>query len=423
MGRLAAHIALQLYGGLGSGKGGIFPESAPLAAAITARGRSLIVMVKKTLEQRFWLLSDGTIGGFDGEPLAPGGSPLRVLYGTDDKVLSGQTERCLSGDTDSVMIHFPACTLQQAADHGQRLSTFFDTQMLNAPQSLAFEKVLYPTAFYKKKMYASYKYEGDYSPGAKGKLFARGLSAVRRDNAKLVQDTVLNVMDLLFKQVAPRDTIVAFCGKAFANIHNSAVLAHEGPERDFPGRLPFASFIQSAGLSKALGEYDAESSATAVAKQMLAANSQCGVGKNSRVVFIVCAQFKGAKRCEQVLLPSICQKTRAPLDAAFYEEALMKKLAPLLSVMFINDERASRRVRTLDGRIVEQAPASAAARARLLGEASAERALAAAFRQQKLVEPTHVLGQARGGGGERSGVKRKAGDAGQGSIVHFFERK
>ena len=70
-----------LYGGLGAGKGGIFPESAPLASAITARGRSLIVMVKKTLEQRFWLHPDGSLGGFDGEPVADGGWPLRVLYG------------------------------------------------------------------------------------------------------------------------------------------------------------------------------------------------------------------------------------------------------------------------------------------------------------------------------------------------------
>jgi len=124
-----------LYGGLGSGKGGIFPESSPLASAITARGRSLIVMVKRTLEQRFWLLPDGVLGGFEGEPLPrrAGAKPLRVLY----------------GDTDSVMIHFPGCNLQQTADHGQRLSAFFDSQMLKAPHSLAFEKILFPTAFYK----------------------------------------------------------------------------------------------------------------------------------------------------------------------------------------------------------------------------------------------------------------------------------
>jgi len=268
-------------------------------------------------------------------------------------------------------------------------------------------------------MYCANKFEGDYSLNAKSKLFARGLSAVRRDNAKLVQDTVLKVMDLLFKQVAPRENIVAFCGKAFADIHNSAVLAHEGPDRDFPGRLPFASFIQSAGLSKAIDEYDAESSATAVAKQMLAANAQCGVGKHSRVTYVVSAQFKGAKRSEQALLPSICQQTRAPLDTVFYEEALMKKLAPLLCVLFMDEERASRRVRTLDGRVVEQEPASAAARARLLGEATAERALLASFREQKLMGASHNLRQASGGG-ERVEKKRKAQDEGQASISRFF---
>jgi hypothetical protein len=98
----------------------------------------------------------------------------------------------------------------------------------------------------------------------------------------------------------------------------------------------------------------------------------------------------------------------------------MKKLAPLLSVLFMSNERASRRVRTLDGRIVEQAPASAAARARLLGEASAERALATAFRQQKLVEVAHFLRQADGSGVERSGSKRKAPDAGQSTLTRFF---
>jgi hypothetical protein len=38
-------------------------------------------MVKKTLESRFWLASDGALGGFNGEPAADGTRPLRVLYG------------------------------------------------------------------------------------------------------------------------------------------------------------------------------------------------------------------------------------------------------------------------------------------------------------------------------------------------------
>lgn len=320
--------------------------------------------------------------------------------------------------------------MQQAAEHGERLSKYFDTEMLKAPQSLAFEKVLFPTAFYKKKMYAALKYEGDYGEGAKGKVFARGLSAVRRDNARIVQQTVLSVMDLMFKQGAPRDAIVAACGVALAKVHNSAVLAHEGPERDFEGRLPFEAFLQSAGISKDLGAYDAENAATAVARQMLKANAQCGIGKNSRVTFVLTAQEKGAKRSEQALLPSACQASRTPLDVHFYESALLKKLCPLLSVLYADDERASGRVRTLQGTIVEQEPESAAARARLLGEASAERAILAAFRSQKLMKPPREMRQAgaelaRSGGKRklaRSGGKRKAESRGQSSIAFFFKR-
>jgi ferredoxin-NADP reductase len=96
-------------------------------------------------------------------------------------------------------------------------------------------------------------------------------------------------------------------------------------------------------------------------------------------------------------------------------------LAPLLSVLFMDEERASRRVHTLYGRIVEQAPASAAARARLLGEASAERALTGAFRRHRLVDVTHDVRRASGGD-ERAGTKRKAPEGGQKSIAAFFKR-
>jgi len=38
-------------------------------------------MVKKTLESRFWLLPDGTLGGFSGESPDAGAHALRILYG------------------------------------------------------------------------------------------------------------------------------------------------------------------------------------------------------------------------------------------------------------------------------------------------------------------------------------------------------
>ena len=93
------------------------------------------------------------------------------------------------------MILFPGCSLQQAAAHGKQLSQYFGDHVLSAPHVLEFEKVLWPAAFYKKKMYMASKFE-QYDEHAKGKVWARGLSAVRRDNAVLVKDTVLSAARL-----------------------------------------------------------------------------------------------------------------------------------------------------------------------------------------------------------------------------------
>lgn len=357
-----------LYGALGVSKGGIFPNSSPLASAITARGRMQIVTVKQNVESRFLLSADGSVMKEVPDSHAADandGAPLRVLY----------------GDTDSVMIHFPGCTLAQAAAHGAALSAWFGANILKAPHVLEFEKVLWPVAFFRKKMYAATKYE-QYGEDAKGKFFAKGLSAVRRDNAKLVKTIVSAAMDDMFKYKKPAADVVANAARSIAAVRNSAAVVYAGPEREFEGRLPFESFVQSAGISKPLEEYASDNAATAVAKQLLQLDAQSGVGKNSRVTFVVIAAGKDAKRSEQALLPSIAQSRQAPLDAGFYVEALMKKLAPLLSVYFRDAEVASStRMVTLDGAgTLARGKQKASAASRLLGEATAERALMDALR-------------------------------------------
>jgi DNA polymerase elongation subunit (family B) len=360
-----------LYGGLGSGKGGIFPDSAPLASAITARGRSLIVMVKKTVEARFMLQGSRLLCLEDEEeaPAPPSDAkPLRVL----------------NGDTDSVMILLPGCSLQTAAAHGKQLSAYFGERKLHPPHVLEFEKILWPAAFYKKKMYAAAKYE-DYGADAKPKVWARGLSAVRRDNAVLVKDTVLAVMDMLFKPSCNSDDIVRWLGRRLADIHNSAVLAHS-PEAAFEGehRFPLAAFVQSAGISKELAEFDAPNAAVAVALQMLEENPHSAVGKNSRVTFVVTKAARDAKRAEQVTLPSRCEAEQVPIDAGFYTESVVKKVAPMLSVLFSAAERKARMTVNVFGQCVQLEPLKASDRDKLLGQATAAAKIMAAFHSNKL---------------------------------------
>ena len=319
------------------------------------------------------------------------------------------------------MVDFNTCTLQQAAAHGAALSTFFGKHVLNKPHKLEFEKVLFPCAFYRKKMYSALKYEGEYRADAEGELFARGLSAVRRDNALLVKNTVLHTMDALFIAKQDRAAIVADLGAILASVHNSAVAMHD-PDRAFDGRLPFEHFIQSAGVSKDLANYDNDNAAVSAAKQLVALNPQAGIGKNTRVNFVVTVRDAEAKRAQQALLPSVCLERKAPLDHGFYVDALLKKLAPLLSVLFMADERATRITRDLSGKIIEVAPKRAADRARLLGEASAETALRDAMRRFRLLTPKADVQNVRADDGREDKAKKAKTEAKTGEVKNALTK-
>ena len=381
-----------LYGALGSQKGGIFPNSGPVAAAITARGRSQICMVKSTLEQNFYMSGTELVNC---EQLPEGQKGMTVIY----------------GDTDSVMILFPTCNLQQAAIHGDNLSKWFGKNRLAEPHKLEFEKILYPSAFYKPKMYCAFKYE-KYGEDAreKAKVFARGLSSVRRDNALIVKETVLKTMDMMFKQENKPEEILAYIGKQMATIHNSIISAY-CPGR-FDGQLPFDSFIQSAGVSKKLADYDADNAATTVAKQLMELDPSLSFDKNTRVTFVVTAAPSNTKRRDQALLPELAQKNQTPLDAEFYTSALTKKLAPLISCFYMDKERKERTVKDALGRIVELAPKRVADQNKLLGQATAEKLIEAAFKSNKLLQPKRSADSPPSGGAAKK--------SGQQSIASFF---
>jgi hypothetical protein len=68
-----------LYGGFGAARGGIFPNGAAIAAAITATGRGWLCRVKGIVESVAWLGPDGTWGIGAEQP--EGAKGVRVIYG------------------------------------------------------------------------------------------------------------------------------------------------------------------------------------------------------------------------------------------------------------------------------------------------------------------------------------------------------
>ena len=68
-----------------------------------------------------------------------------------------------------------------------------------------------------------------------------------------------------------------------------------------------------------------------------------------------------------------------PLDIDYYTEAVLRKLCPVLSALFVNDEKHSLTHQMYGGGAVEVLHGRASERNALVGETTAERLLRAAF--------------------------------------------
>jgi DNA polymerase delta subunit 1 len=127
--------------------------------------------------------------------------PVAVATTFNGRNLIGQTKAFVEaqygatviyGDTDSVMLQFPGIdTVHAAFELAERVARECSATFRDVVQ-LEFEKVYFPYLLIKKKHYAGIKYEG--SPDDPPCLDAKGLALVRRDNCKLVRDTMREVL-------------------------------------------------------------------------------------------------------------------------------------------------------------------------------------------------------------------------------------
>lgn len=88
------------------------------------------------------------------------------------------------GDTDSVFVHLPGKTRDQAFDIGEQISARV-TAMNPAPVKLQFEKVYHPSILLAMKRYVGYKYE--YRAQAEPDFDAKGIEVIRRDGTPALQ--------------------------------------------------------------------------------------------------------------------------------------------------------------------------------------------------------------------------------------------
>lgn len=159
--------ANSLYGQIGSRFSQIYLKD--IAACTTATGRERIMMAKAFVEKNY--------------------EKSEVIY----------------GDTDSIFIKFAFYdengkpivgkdTLPLAIAAGQKASKDIK-KFLPAPQSLEYEKTMFPFIIFSKKRYVGLLYEDDANK--KPKLKSMGIVLKRRDNAPIVKTIYGGIIDIL----------------------------------------------------------------------------------------------------------------------------------------------------------------------------------------------------------------------------------
>nr|WCZ58533.1 DNA polymerase zeta catalytic subunit [Andalucia godoyi] len=137
---------------------------------------SIVQFARETLEDAIRDIESG-------EAYAPGASqglpPVRVVY----------------GDTDSLFVLCPGRSREAAFEIGRAISRHV-TVKNPYPVKLAFEKVFHPCILVTKKRYVGYSWESEKQE--KPIFVAKGIESVRRDSCPLVQETMDEMLRLLF---------------------------------------------------------------------------------------------------------------------------------------------------------------------------------------------------------------------------------
>jgi DNA polymerase elongation subunit (family B) len=118
------------------------------------------------------------------------------------------------GDTDSLFIHFPGCSKEDAFERGHEIANAV-TDQNPKPVKLKFERVLYPSVLLAKKRYVGYEWES--LDQEKPKFLAKGIETVRRDNCNATGKLLEKALKTLF-ETKKTEEVKSFIQKQFSKI-------------------------------------------------------------------------------------------------------------------------------------------------------------------------------------------------------------
>lgn len=131
----------------------------PIGSSVTAFGREMIELTKNTVEEKMNCV---------------------VIY----------------GDTDSVMVNFGVDTVEESMKLGKEAVKKVNN-LFKKPIHLEFEKVYFPYLLLNKKRYAGLFWTRPEEPD---KLDSKGIETARRDNSKLLRESMEKILNLLLRE-------------------------------------------------------------------------------------------------------------------------------------------------------------------------------------------------------------------------------
>ena len=233
-----------------------------------------------------------------------------------------------------------------------------------------------PFLLWRRKLYAGMKYES-YDESAVSQMHSRGIALVRRDCAALVRNALRSTLNLMLQPEVNEAAVLANAVECVRLVAASARTVHNVTRPD--EHLPLSDFELSGGLSKNLDEYDSLNAQGAVASRLMELFPLEKLGKGTRVTFVHRAEHSKAKRRDQTTLVADLVQERWPLDVDYYTKAVLRKLCPVLSALYVDDEKRSLTHQMYGGGAVEVMHKRASERNALVGETTAERLLRAAL--------------------------------------------
>lgn len=280
--------ANSVYGFTGAPQGGL--PCLDIAASVTGFGREMILMTKDYVER--------TYTKANGHP-----HDAVVVY----------------GDTDSVMVLFGPIPLATAMTLGKEAADAVSV-LFPKPVKLEFEKCYHPYLLCNKKRYAGMLWENVDKPK---KMDVKGLEVVRRDNSRLIRETLATCLDCILRQ----GSIVK------AQDHVRAVVA-----RLLTGRVDVSRLVVTKSLSRA--SYATAQVHDELAKRMQRRDPGSAPKAGDRVPYIMVDRGRNTKTHEKSEHPTYAVSHDLPIDTEYYLERLRLAVLRIFDGIIPNPESA-----------------------------------------------------------------------------------